>query len=105
MLEFLGYPDKCFIIKSSNKIDDWGLPIMTDLRTPVRCRLSESTESIKLSGEKSDSYVTKYAICFPSDVVVCGEDKIEIGGKSYNIAKIKQSRDLSGKLMTSKVWV
>lgn len=105
MLEFMGYPDRVIIHRASEDRDDWGIPVISKTRTEVRCRLAESNEAIKLSGQKNTEHIAKYSICFPSTVVISPKDKIEIDGLLFNVAKISKSRDLSGNIMASKVWV
>lgn len=105
MLEFMGYPDRVNICRASEDLDNWGITVISETKTEVRCRLAESDEAIKLSGQKNTDYIAKYSICFPSTVTVYPEDKIEIDGLLYDVAKISKSRDLSGNIMASKVWV
>ncbi|HBF7594794.1 TPA: hypothetical protein KOX39_003409 [Clostridioides difficile] len=105
MLSFMGYPDRVNICRASEELDDWGMSVISNTKTETRCRLTESDEAIKLSGQKTTDYIAKYSICFPSTVNISPEDKIEIDGLLYDVAKISNSRDLSGNIMAVKVWV
>lgn len=105
MLNFSIYNDTVYLIQQSEVKDVWGINTLQSVKIPVPCRCVESVESIKLMGEKSENYITKYVISFPSDVDVKYGDKIIIDGVSFNVAKLSKSRDLSGNIMTSKVWV
>ena len=105
MLEFMCYPDTIIIHRVSEDIDDRGIPVISNTKSEVKCRIAESSETIKMSGQKSTDYIAKYSICFPSTVTISPEDQIEINGLSYSIAKMSMSRDLSGNKMASKVWV
>lgn len=105
MLNFSIYNDTVYLIQQSEVKDDWGISVLQNTKIPVPCRCVESVESIKLMGEKSENYITKYIISFPSDVDVKYGDKIVINDVSFNIAKLSKSRDLSGNIMASKVWV
>ena len=105
MLDFLGYPDKVVLFKTSDSLDDWGLSTTSNNGIPVRCRITENLETIQLSGDKKDSYISRYTIMFPSNTLISEEDKIEVNNKVYKIAKLKISRDLFGNKMSLKVWL
>ena len=105
MLNFIGYSDTVTIYRASTTLDDWGMITTSEEKEVVKCRLVEEIQTIKISGEKSNSHITKYSICFPHTVKITEDDKVEVRGKVYRIAQLKTSRDLSGNLLMSKVWV
>ena len=105
MLNFMNFPHRVLIHRASNVLDDWGMPVISNTSILVKCRISDNIESIKLSGDKNETYVPKYSISFPNDVEVFEDDEIEIDNKLYSISQIKTYRDVSGSRMLLKVWI
>lgn len=90
---------------SKGGFDDWGLPTTSEEKELIKCYIKASQTSTGLQDTGGKQVLPTYDISFNGAVAIKVGDLIEIEGETKEVLKRIEIKDLSRKVLVTKVTV
>lgn len=93
------------ILFSKEKVDAWGIGSIGESKKILPCYIRGSEVSTSIESRGGKMVIPSYTICFNGDVAINVGDCIEVYGVKKDVLKKSQSKDLSRKVLVTKITV
>lgn len=103
-LKLLPELDSIYLYKKG-KVDAWGISSAGESKELIPCYTKGSESSTPIEAQGGKMVIPSYDISFNGDVAINVGDYIEICGIKKVVLKKSQSKDLSRKVLVTKITV